>query len=91
MLKTGKEHLESLQDGRRVYVGRTLVDDVTTHPAFAHAAQSISDLYDVKADAGNHAVMSYEEDGERHSSYFMRAEPGMISQSGRPHTSRLRI
>ncbi|MFB7172182.1 4-hydroxyphenylacetate 3-hydroxylase family protein [Streptomyces sp. NPDC056254] len=73
MLKTGKEHLESLRDGRRVYVGRTLVEDVTTHPAFARAAHTISRLYDVKADPANRDVMSYLEDGERHSSYFMRA------------------
>ncbi|MFF8473426.1 4-hydroxyphenylacetate 3-hydroxylase family protein [Streptomyces sp. NPDC015414] len=73
MLKTGKEHLESLRDGRRVYIGRTLVEDVTTHPAFARAAQTISDLYDLKADPANSEVMTYVEDGERHSSYFMRA------------------
>ncbi|MEU9429961.1 4-hydroxyphenylacetate 3-hydroxylase N-terminal domain-containing protein [Streptomyces sp. NPDC048342] len=73
MLKTGKEHLESLQDGRRVYVGRTLIDDVTAHPAFARAARTISDLYDMKADPANLEAMSYLEDGERHSAYFLRA------------------
>ena len=30
MLRTGKEHLESLRDGRVVYVGGERVDDVTT-------------------------------------------------------------
>lgn len=74
VLKTGKEHLESLRDGRRVYVGRTLVEDVTTDPTFARAAQTIADLYDFKADQNNHEVMSYvDEEGGRHSSYFMRA------------------
>ncbi len=29
MLKTGKEHLESLRDGRVVYSGSERVDDVT--------------------------------------------------------------
>ena len=29
MLRTGKEHLESLRDGRVVYVGSERVDDVT--------------------------------------------------------------
>ena len=33
MLRTGKEHLESLRDGRVVYVGGERIDDVTTHPA----------------------------------------------------------
>ena len=36
MLKTGAEHLETLRDGRVVYLGRERVDDVTTHPAFAN-------------------------------------------------------
>jgi len=73
-LKTGKEHLDSLRDGRRVYVGRRLVDDVTTDPAFARAAQTIAALYDFKADPENRAAMSYvDEDGGRYSTYFMRA------------------
>ena len=35
MLRSGKEHLESLRDGRVVYVGGERIDDVTRHPAFA--------------------------------------------------------
>ncbi|PZG01831.1 hypothetical protein C1I99_05250 [Micromonospora deserti] len=74
VLKTGKEHLESLRDGRRVYIGRRLVEDVTTDPAFARAAQTIADLYDVKAEPNNHDVMSYvDDDGGRFNSYFIRA------------------
>ena len=38
MLRTGKEHLETLRDGRVVYIGSERVDDVTRHPAFAGAA-----------------------------------------------------
>ena len=34
MLRTGQEHLESLRDGRVVYIGSERVDDVTIHPAF---------------------------------------------------------
>ena len=37
MLRTGKEHIERLRDGRIVYIGRERVDDVTTHPAFRNA------------------------------------------------------
>lgn len=32
---TGKQFLESLQDGRMIYSDGKLVKDVTTHPAFA--------------------------------------------------------
>ena len=35
MLMTGKEYLQSIHDGRVIYVGKERVDDQTTHPAFA--------------------------------------------------------
>ena len=72
MLKTGIEHLESIRDGRVVYLGRERIDDVTTHPAFRNAAHTIARLYDLKADAANEDIMSFDEDGERFSMYFLR-------------------
>jgi len=72
MLKTGQEHLESLRDGRRVYIGGELVTDVTAHPAFRNAAASFAMLYDRKAAPENRAVMSFEdENGERCSSWYL--------------------
>ena len=50
MLKTGKEYLEGLRDGRMVYIGGEQVDDVTRHPAFRNLARSIAAFYDLKAD-----------------------------------------
>ncbi|MGC1249391.1 MAG: 4-hydroxyphenylacetate 3-hydroxylase N-terminal domain-containing protein, partial [Xanthobacteraceae bacterium] len=47
---TGKEYLESLRDGREVYVYGERVEDVTTHPAFRNAARSIARLYDALHD-----------------------------------------
>jgi 4-hydroxyphenylacetate 3-monooxygenase len=49
MLKSGREHLESLRDGRDVYIGGEKVDDVTAHPAFRNAARTIAGIYDLKA------------------------------------------
>lgn len=43
---TGEEYLESLRDGREVYIGGERVPDVTTHPAFRNSARSIARLYD---------------------------------------------
>ena len=45
-LLDGQSYLESLRDGRRVYVDGELVEDVTTHPAFRNSARSIARLYD---------------------------------------------
>ena len=67
MLKTGAEHLESLRDGRVVYIGAERVDDVTTHPAFRNAARSMAAIYDLKS---SHF---FEENGERFSNYFLKA------------------
>ena len=58
MLLTGQEYLESIRDGRRVYVGSELVDDVTTHPAFRNAARSFAMIYDRKRAPENRAVMT---------------------------------
>lgn len=73
MLKTGAEHLESLRDGRRIYVGSERVSDVTTHAAFRNGAQSIAEIYDMKAAAENRDLLTFEENGERYSGYFLRA------------------
>nr|WP_062333266.1 4-hydroxyphenylacetate 3-hydroxylase N-terminal domain-containing protein [Herbidospora sakaeratensis] len=43
---TGDEYLESLRDGRTVYIGGERVADVTSHPAFRNSARSIAQLYD---------------------------------------------
>jgi len=68
MLKTGSEHLESLRDGRVVYIGSEKVDDVTTHPAFRNAARSIAGIYDMKRD------FSFQEGKEKFSAYFLKAK-----------------
>jgi 4-hydroxyphenylacetate 3-monooxygenase len=74
MLKTGKEHLEGLNDGRTVYIGNEKVDNVTTHPAFRNAAKTVAALYDVKHDPEFKDMMSFEENGERYSMWFLRAK-----------------
>jgi aromatic ring hydroxylase len=43
---TGDEYLESLRDGRSVYIDGEKVADVTEHPAFRNSARSIARLYD---------------------------------------------
>jgi 4-hydroxyphenylacetate 3-monooxygenase len=73
MLKTGAQHLEGLRDGRVVYIGNERVEDVTTHPAFHRAAQTVAAMYDVKHRPENLDLFSYEENGERHSMWYLRA------------------
>jgi 4-hydroxyphenylacetate 3-monooxygenase len=74
MLKTGAQHLQSLRDGRVVFIGGERVHDVTAHPAFRHAAQTFASLYDAKLKPENLDILSYEEDGERYSAWFLPAK-----------------
>lgn len=67
MLRTGKDYLASLRDGRQIYIGDELVTDVTTHPAFRNAARSYASLFDFKR---QNEAMSFEENGERYSFYY---------------------
>src|SRR3990170_1298279 len=48
---TGRQYLESLRDGREVFIYGERVTDVVTHPAFRNAARSIARLYDALHDA----------------------------------------
>ncbi|MGA2795837.1 MAG: 4-hydroxyphenylacetate 3-hydroxylase N-terminal domain-containing protein, partial [Roseiarcus sp.] len=47
---TGAEYLESLRDGREVYIYGERVKDVTVHPAFRNTARMIARLYDALHD-----------------------------------------
>src|SRR5262249_7910993 len=48
---TGAEYIESLRDGRAVFIDGERVPDVTVHPAFRNAVRSIARLYDAMHDA----------------------------------------
>jgi 4-hydroxyphenylacetate 3-monooxygenase len=58
-LRTGAEYLQSLRDGRRVFLDGEPVKDVTAHPAFREAARSIARLYDIAAAPENRELMTF--------------------------------
>src|SRR5688572_13212044 len=45
---TGKRYIESLRDGREVWIDGRRVDDVTTHPAFKDMVQALAKVYDLQ-------------------------------------------
>jgi 4-hydroxyphenylacetate 3-monooxygenase len=67
MIKTGSEHINSLQDGRRVLLDGADAGDVTVHPAYRNACATVGALYDFQARPENRDLMTYEvaETGER--------------------------
>jgi 4-hydroxyphenylacetate 3-monooxygenase len=59
---TGEEYLESLRDGRDVYIYGERVRDVTTHPALRNTARSLARLYDALHDPATRPVLTTETD-----------------------------
>lgn len=57
--KTGQQHLESLRDGREIFINGERVDDMTTHPAFKNVAQSVKQIFDFAKAPENEDLMTY--------------------------------
>ena len=55
---TGQEFLDSLRDGREVWIYGERVLDVTSHPAFRNPARMLARLYDALHDAGSQPVLT---------------------------------
>ena len=54
---TGQEYIESLRDGREIWIYGERVKDVTTHPAFRNTVRMLARLYDALHDrAQEHAL-----------------------------------
>ncbi len=55
---TGTEYIQSLRDGREVYIDGERVPDVTSHPAFRNSVRSIARLYDALHDPKRHELLT---------------------------------
>src|SRR5262252_4522933 len=59
---TGQEYLESLKDGREIWIYGERVRDVTTHPAFRNTVRMIARLYDALHDPAHKGALTMETD-----------------------------
>lgn len=67
MIRTGEQYLESIRDGREVYIGGEKVTDVPSHPAFKPMVDVRARIYDMAHDPETKGVMTYQDDkGEEH-------------------------
>src|SRR5215467_10608297 len=57
-IRRGEEYLESLRDGRRLWLMGERVEDVTTHPALAGCARSVAAVYDLQHDAAHRDLLT---------------------------------
>ena len=64
MIRTAAEYLESIRDGRQVWINGEKVDDVPTHPMFKPLVDIRARIYEMQHDAATRDTMTYEENGE---------------------------
>ena len=62
--RTGKQFLAGLRKPREIWVGEDRVDDVVSHPAFAGAAQTLAQIFDLQHEAADVCLMPDPETGE---------------------------
>lgn len=64
MIRSGAEYIESIRDGREVYIDGERVRDVPAHPMFKPLVDVRARIYDMQHEAATSATMTCEIDGE---------------------------
>ena len=64
MIRTGQQYIDSIRDGREVYINGERVKDVATHPMFKPLVDIRARIYDMQHDEATRDVMTVEQDGE---------------------------
>lgn len=59
MLRTGKQYLDALDDGRVVWVGNEKIDNVATHPLTRDYAQRTAEFFDLHNRADLQDILTY--------------------------------
>ncbi len=65
MIRTGQQYIESIRDGRLVYVNGERVKDVPTHPMFRPLVEIRARVYDMQHEVATSEIMTYAEGAER--------------------------
>ena len=58
-MKTATDHLNSLRDGRTIYLNGQAIHDVVVHPAYRNAVHAAARLYDFQAVPANLERMTF--------------------------------
>ena len=70
-MRTGRDYLDSLRDGRCIYLAGERVPDVTVHPAFRGVTETVAALYDAARDPANEMTFTSPETGAAANKAFM--------------------
>src|SRR5699024_3781257 len=76
MLRTGNDDIESIRDGRQVWIDGEGVKDVATHPAFKPIVDIRARIYDMGHDPDTKDIMTYT-DAETGQTCSIEAKPPM--------------
>src|SRR5216684_6549993 len=64
MIRTGNQYLDSIRDGREVYINGGRVKDVTLHPMMKPLIDIRARIYDMQHEASSRELLAYQVDGE---------------------------
>ncbi len=64
MIRTGQQYIDSIRDGREVYVNGERVKDVATHPMFKPLVDIRARIYDMQHEEATRDIMTVEQDGD---------------------------
>ena len=70
-MRTGSQYIESLDDGRQVYINGERVRSVAEHPAFSGVVRTTASLYDTALDSSNDMIFTDPETGVEANKVFM--------------------
>ncbi|AEA24441.1 4-hydroxyphenylacetate 3-hydroxylase family protein [Pseudonocardia benzenivorans] len=92
-MRTGRQYLDALDDGRRVWVGDELIDNVATHPATRAFARLTADFYDLHHRPDLEEVLTYvDDDGVRRSMmWFKNTDRDGLRRKRRYHETVMRL
>lgn len=80
---TGAEYLDSLRDGRRVWLHGKRVRDVTREPGLARGARTLAGFIDRQRDAPLRDTLTFVENGARYPmSFLMPSKPEDVRRRG---------
>ena len=73
-IRSGKEFVESLRDGRTVYAGGERIKDVTVHPPFQGMVATLASLYDLQHEHTEELTFRSPTSGDRVAASFLMAD-----------------
>jgi len=61
MIRTGAEYIESIRDGRQVWINGQKVEDVPTHPFFKPLVDIRARMYDMQHEKKHAELLTYQD------------------------------